>query len=166
MPEVTIATKFYRVLTWISFLGVSLVLILILRKSPPPNVPVDPAAALRAEQKFSAIDEQRAAGQSGPASVTLDRSELNSFLAKDLQLQGSAPPTGAAVAPPSGDSAQVPAGDAATLEQVQSSVKDVKVDMDGDLVKAYVIFDFHGKDMSLELDGHLGSQDGYLKFDP
>jgi len=166
MPEVTIATKFYRVLTWISFLGVSLVLILILRKSPPPNVPVDPAAALRAEQKFSAIDEQRAAGQSGPASVTLDRSELNSFLAKDLQLQGSAPPTGTAVAPPSGDPAQVPAGDAATLEQVQSSVKDVKVDMDGDLVKAYVIFDFHGKDMSLELDGHLGSQDGYLKFDP
>lgn len=38
--------------------------------------------------------------------------------------------------------------------------------MDGDLVKAYVVFDFHGKDLSLELDGHLGSQDGYLKFDP
>jgi len=42
----------------------------------------------------------------------------------------------------------------------------VKVDMDGDLVKAYVVFDFHGKDLSLELDGHLGSQDGYLKFEP
>jgi len=45
-------------------------------------------------------------------------------------------------------------------------VKDVKVDMDGDLVKAYVVFDFHGKDLSLELDGHLGSQNGYLKFIP
>ena len=33
-------------------------------------------------------------------------------------------------------------------------MKDVKVDMDGDLVKAYVIFNFHGKDLSLELDGH------------
>jgi hypothetical protein len=29
-----------------------------------------------------------------------------------------------------------------------------------------VVFDFHGKDLSLELDGHLGSQDGYLKFEP
>jgi hypothetical protein len=33
-------------------------------------------------------------------------------------------------------------------------------------VKAYLIFDFHGKDLSLELDGHLETQDGYLKFDP
>jgi hypothetical protein len=49
---------------------------------------------------------------------------------------------------------------------VQSSVKDVKVDMDGDLVKAYVVFDFHGKDMSLELDGHLGTENGYMKFEP
>jgi hypothetical protein len=38
--------------------------------------------------------------------------------------------------------------------------------MDGDLVKAYVIFDFHGKDLSLELDGHVGAQDGLLKFEP
>jgi hypothetical protein len=38
--------------------------------------------------------------------------------------------------------------------------------MDGDLVKAYVTFDFHGKDLSLELDGHLGTQDGYVKFNP
>jgi hypothetical protein len=55
---------------------------------------------------------------------------------------------------------------ATTLEQVQSTVKDVKVDMDGDLVKAYVIFDFHGKDLSLELDGHLSTQDGYVHFEP
>ena len=45
-------------------------------------------------------------------------------------------------------------------------MKDVKIDMDGDLIKAYVVFDFHGKDLSLELDGHLGAQDGYLKFIP
>jgi len=33
-------------------------------------------------------------------------------------------------------------------------------------VKAYVIFDFHGKDLSLELDGHLSAENGYIKFDP
>jgi hypothetical protein len=40
------------------------------------------------------------------------------------------------------------------------------VDMDGDLVKAYVVFDFHGKDLSLELDGHLTAENGFLKFEP
>ena len=62
--------------------------------------------------------------------------------------------------------AALASSDPQTIEQVQSSVKDVKVDMDGDLVKAYVIFDFHGKDLSLELDGHLSAQNGYVKFDP
>ncbi|MDE3168873.1 MAG: hypothetical protein KGL75_01920 [Acidobacteriota bacterium] len=38
--------------------------------------------------------------------------------------------------------------------------------MNGDLVKTYVIFNFHGKDLSLEIDGRLYTQDGYLKFDP
>jgi hypothetical protein len=33
-------------------------------------------------------------------------------------------------------------------------------------VKAYVIFDFHGKDISLELDGHLSSENGFVKFEP
>jgi hypothetical protein len=45
-------------------------------------------------------------------------------------------------------------------------VKDVKVDMVGDVVKAYVLFDFHGNDMTLELDGHLTTEGGYVKFEP
>jgi len=63
-------------------------------------------------------------------------------------------------------SAALAAGDPRSLEDVQSSVKDVKVDMVGDLVKAYVIFDFHGKDISLELDGHLSAENGFMKFEP
>lgn len=53
-----------------------------------------------------------------------------------------------------------------TQEQVASAVKDVKVDMEGDLIKAHVIFNLHGQDMSLDLDGHLVSENGYLKFEP
>jgi hypothetical protein len=54
----------------------------------------------------------------------------------------------------------------ADIEQVRSSVKDVKVQMEGDQVRAYVVFDVHGKDMTLQLVGHLGSSDGFLKFEP
>jgi hypothetical protein len=181
------------------------IILLVLHKSPAPDVAYDAAAAKRVAQKFAAANEAKAAGQ--PAQVQMDRTELNSYLAQNLQLEGSAPaaPThdtggtsaadparygGAAASGPgaadiagapsnAAAGASTPAGnleneaaaalasfDPRTIEQVQSSVKDVKVDMDGDLVKAYVIFDFHGKDLSLELDGHLGAQDGYMKFEP
>ena len=160
----------YRILTWSSLAGLVLMLALILRKSPSPDMHYDPAAATRAEQKFAAADLAKASGQ--PAQVQLDRTELNSYLQQNLELAGSSAAiaaTAPAAAP--GNSAASPVGalsgaDQPSLEEVQSSVKDVKVDMDGDLVKAYVVFDFHGKDLSLELDGHLGSQDGYLKFEP
>jgi len=33
-------------------------------------------------------------------------------------------------------------------------------------VKAHVMFDFHGKEMSLELDGHLHAENGYMRFEP
>jgi hypothetical protein len=164
----------YRILTWTSLAGLVLTILLVLRKSPPPNVSYNPAAAASAEQKFAAAGQVEASGQ--PAQVQLDRTELNSYLTQNLALNGSAQASGADASAPAGQAATgasasdtatgVAGADQPTLDEVQSSVKDVKVDMDGDLVKAYVIFDFHGKDLSLELDGHLGSQDGYLKFEP
>jgi len=164
----------YRILTWTSLAGLILILVLVLWKSPPPNVPYDPKAATRVEEKFAAADQAKAEGQ--PAQVQLDRTELNSYLQQNLELAGQtaagAPQTATPTSPtsnatpPSGPAAGIGGSEQPTLEQVQSSVKDVKVDMDGDLVKAYVIFDFHGKDLSLELDGHLRGENGYLKFDP
>jgi hypothetical protein len=171
----------YRILSWGSLIGLALTLVLVLRKSPPPDVPYDPNASSRVDQKFAAASQAKAAGQ--PAQVQLDRTELNSYLQQNLEMSGSpqaaaaagssspstasGAPAGAAQADPNaGPMAALSSGDAATLEQVQSSVKDVKVDMVGDIVKAYVVFNFHGQDLSLELDGHLGAQDGYLKFEP
>ena len=172
MADLVQLKKIYRIFSWASIAGLALVLILVLRKSPPPSVTYDPEAAVRVEKKFAAADQARAAGQ--PAQVQMDGTELNSFLARNLQLEGSAPRTGAGPpdpSPPSGATSGAPAtgplgADTATIEQVQSTVKDVKIDLVGDVVKAYVIFDFHGKDLSLELDGHLGAQDGYIKFQP
>jgi hypothetical protein len=172
----------YRILSWTSLVGLILVIVLVFWKSPTPSVPFDPNAAARAEKKFEAADQAEATGQ--PAQVALDRTELNSYLAQNLQLEpqsgvsdnGAAPslPATAGAARPqaangstTNDPAESVAGsDQPSLEQVQSSVKDVKVDMDGDIVKAYVIFEFHGKDLALELDGHLSADNGYMKFEP
>lgn len=175
----------YKIFSWVTIVGLVVTLLLVLRKSPSPDVPYNPKAAATAEKKLEAADEAHAAGQ--PAQLSLNRTELNSYLQQNLQLApgadaqvGTSPTTsddatasapiestnGTTEASTTDPLAQFAGGDQPTLEQVQSSVKDVKVDMDGDLVKAYVIFNFHGKDLSLELDGHLRSEGGYLKFDP
>jgi hypothetical protein len=173
--------KLYRAFTWVTLAGFILSVILVLHARPHPQA-YDPRAAAHVEEKFAAADQAKASGQ--PAQVQLNGSELNSYLTQNLQLE-SQPATAAGQAPagsnPAGSPAASPSagpppssdpataltnGEQPTLEQVQSSVKDVKVDMQGDLVKAYVIFDFHGKDLSLELDGHLRTENGYLRFDP
>jgi len=181
MDDTSAFGKAYKILGWVSVAGLLLVLALVLRKSPAPDVPTDPGAAARAEKKFEAADRAKAAGQ--PAEVALDRTELNSYLAQNLQVGdgqapagaasgsgGSAPGSATASGAASSSSASPVTGLAGeeqpTLDQVQSAVKDVKVDMVGDVVKAYVLFDFHGKDMTLELDGHLSTEGGYIKFEP
>ena len=179
MADAKLVGTIYKILSWSSLAGLILTIVLVLHKSPAPNIPFDAGAAERAEQKFAAADQAKAAGQAGQ--VALDRSELNSYLAQNLQMQTPAPLTASsaggsgtapvAVADGGGNAANDPsaalaAGDPRSLEDVQSSVKDVKVDMVGDLVKAYVIFDFHGKDISLELDGHLSAENGFMKFEP
>lgn len=173
----------YRIASGTCLVLLVVVLLLVFHKSPPPKVLVDPQAAASAAAKIS--QAQAAAQQNQPHQVTLNSTELNSYLNSNLQLQnaGATPETtgtepeatstpanvpaaanSAAASSSSADLANVPGE--ATIDEVQSAVKDVKVDLVGDLVKAYVVFDFHGKDMSLELDGHLSSTDGYLHFEP
>src|SRR5207245_7363576 len=52
------------------------------------------------------------------------------------------------------------------VEQMRSNVRDFKIQLEDNRVKAYVLFDVHGKDMTLQLEGRLGAQNGYLNFEP
>ena len=167
----------FRCLRWSTYLAALITLILLLHKTAPPAVQITPQAAARAEQKVEEV--QQSAAQGEKATLRLDESELNSYLATHLNLAQSSNP---AVALP--NSAPAPARDSPTptppnaaptgsdalspadIEQARSSVKDVKVQMEGDQVHAYVVFDVHGKDMTLQLVGRLGSADGFLKFEP
>jgi hypothetical protein len=185
----------FRYLRWSVYLAAFVTLILLLHKPTPPHVNVSPQAAERAQEKVEQVEESASRGE--PATLRLDESELNSYLASRLKLNSSAaaapvsqPAAGSSAAASTttastdtvtnastqdsdssatGASASPSESDTvsdADIEQARSSVRDVKVQMEGDQVRAYVIFDVHGKDMSLELVGHLGSSDGYLKFEP
>jgi hypothetical protein len=162
----------YRIFRWVSLAVLVVVVLLILHKSAPPQIPSDPQAAARAASKFA--DASAAVQQGQPYQLDLDRVELNSYLSANLSTSGnSAAQASAAEQPAAADpAAATPVETAAppqpdpSIADVQSSVRDFKVDLVGDLVKAYIVFNFHGKDLSLELDGHLASSDGYLQFQP
>ncbi len=148
----------YRILSWGSLIGLALTLVLVLRKSPPPDVPT-----IRKPRRASIKNSLQPVRPRPPDSPrrcnSIPRNSIPtcSRILRRPDRRNSSPPDRRQPQPQeprrlpqSGDAnadpmAALSSGDAATLEQVQSSVKDVKVDMDGDLVKAYVVFDFHGQ---------------------
>jgi hypothetical protein len=157
----------FRCLRWSTYLAALITLILLLHKTQPPPVQVSAQAAARAEQKVEQV--QQSVSQGEKATLRLDESELNSYLASHLNLATNSPAPapnapGTTDTSPAPNSSDVPSP--ADIEQVRSSVRDVKVQMEGDRVRAYVVFDVHGKDMTLELVGRLGAADGFLKFEP
>ena len=151
-PKVSLFRLVFRILRWSTYVLTLITLILLLHKTPPPAVASTPQAAASAEEKVSQVQQSVLEGQ--PATLRLDETELNSYLANHLDLSASSPSSGTGT-PTDTD-----------VEQVRSSVRDVKVQMEGDQVHAYLLFDLHGKEMSLDLVGRLGAADGYLKFEP
>src|ERR1700723_996438 len=85
----------FRIVRWTVYACVLIVLILVLHKSAPPAVSATPEAAARVEQKFQ--DVQQAVAQGQPATLRMDETELNSYLASHLDLspQAAAPSVGA-----------------------------------------------------------------------
>lgn len=159
MADAGLFKKLYNILTWSSLIGLIFVMILVFRKSPAPEIPADPTAAARAEKKFEAADQAKAAGQPGQVALA----GTDTVPGTNGASAGGQSPAGGSGSDPA---AVLSSGEQPSIDEIQSSVKDVKVDMVGDVVKAYVIFDFHGKDLSLELDGHLSADNGYMKFVP
>jgi len=156
----------FRFLRWSTYLAALITLILLLHKSSPPLVLSSPEAAARAEQKLQ--DVQGSVAQGEKATLRLDESELNSYLSSHLDVARTTPAPSSSPTTTSSDPLAEHDGalTAADIEQARSSVRDVKVQMEGDQVHAYVVFNVHGKDMTLDLVGKLGAEDGYLKFEP
>src|SRR5215472_16955502 len=152
----------FRIVRWTTYAFALITLILLLHKAPPPPVEISPQAAARAEQKFEDVERAVANGQ--PATLRIDETELNSYLSSHLELSGSD-----ASKLSSAGNQNTANGSAPThqdIEQMRSNVRDVKIQLVDDRVKAYVVFDIHGKDLTLLLEGRLGAHDGYLNFQP
>jgi hypothetical protein len=157
----------FRIVRWTVYGCSLIVLILLLHKSAPPIVSSTPEAAARFEQKFQDVQQAIAEGQ--PATLRVDETELNSYLASHLVLTAGQASNSAANAVPGNATGGAPNAEQPTMddvEQMRSNVKDVKVQLIDDRVRAYVVFDVHGKEITLQLEGKLGADNGFLRFEP
>ncbi len=152
-PGSSIFRRFYRVFRWAALAGAIVVVILILRQATPPQVDVDPAAGLRLQRKMRELQNSLRAGRSH--TLRLAETEVNSWVNENLALSSGVleNPT------------QTAAGAPADIQEVRSGVRDLKIDLTGDRVQAYVVFDFHGQSLSLILEGRLQVQEGQLGFE-
>jgi hypothetical protein len=128
---------------------------LLLRPSPPPSVRTDPQAALRIQEKMDEMERTLAKGQ--PHDLQLTEAEVNVWMQSSLALETGPAPGGSGTAAPPAEP---------TVEQVRSSMRDIRINLVGDEVHAYVLFNLYGKDISLELQGHLFVADGRLRLQP
>jgi len=155
--------RIFRIVRWTTYTFALVTLVLAFHKAPPPLVETSPQAAARAEEKFQDVERAVANGQ--PATLRIDETELNSYLASHLTLEGNSAPNQASAGRAQG-AANGAGPTPQEVEQMRSNVRDFKVQLMDDRVKAYVVFDVHGKDMTLQLEGRLGAQNGYLRFEP
>jgi hypothetical protein len=165
----------FRIVRWSTYAAAVITLLLMFHSAPAPVIPTSPQAAARMEEKLQSAGQSLATGNS--ATLRFNETELNSYLATHLELAPRRPATrsaanrspadNAATAPDPTAAVSTPPGTTAEqVAQVRSTVRDVKVQLIDDRARAYVVFDFHGKDVTLQLEGRLRSSGGYLRFEP
>ena len=132
-PAGGIFRRFYRVFRWVALAGSVIVVILILRQAPPPQVDVDPDAGLRLQSKMRELANSIGAGRS--ATLRLAEAEVNSWLGENLDLSSPAS---------------------------ESTLQDLQVDLTGDRLQLYLVFGLYGQNLSLILEGRPQVQEGYL----
>jgi len=108
------------------------------------------------DQKIEVLETTRDQNSS-PAEVRFTSEEVSAEVAENMS-PSPAVPAGTTNARPNSPDAVVAQGDV--------QVKDYQVKLEGDVARGQFVANVAGKDVWVTLAGHLGSQDGYVTFDP
>jgi len=146
-------SRVFRILPWISLILSIGVMLLILRRAPPLSIQTDPQAADRVAEKMAQL--QMAVQASQPHAVILNEAELNQWMRDNLAIA-------------SAQQAGIPAPNESepSVQEVQSALKDVRMNLMGNQLRAYALFALYGKEISLQLDGTIETQRGYIRLKP
>ncbi len=143
----------FRVVRWTVLAAALAAVGLAFWRAEPPVVEADAQAAEHVEVKMREAEKALRAGR--PAALRLNEAEVNHWLGKNLDVAANAPPD-----------VEEMIGREASGDEISHAVQDVRMKLVGDQVQAYVAFDFHGKSMSLSVNGRVRTEDGYLRFEP
>ncbi len=150
----------FRLFPWLSLAAMIGVFYLILQEAPPMKIQMDPQALARVDSKMQELQVAAQTGQ--PYTLNLDEAELNAWLQANLALsQGRSPQQVSGMMPP----AHAPVDDP-RFQETQDAMKDLRVNLVGDSVRAYAVFRVYGQDVSLMLEGQVFAENGYLRFKP
>lgn len=109
------------------------------------------------EQKIEVLQTPRSAGEA-PAEVHFSSEEVSAELAQSVAAN---PPVQATT-----KQVSAPTSPDAVIAQGEVRVKDYEVKLEGNVAHGQFLAEIAGKDIYVTLAGHLGSQDGYVTFDP
>jgi hypothetical protein len=154
--------RLFRGCCWASLAVLIVALIMILRTPSSPQIDITPDAEQKVAAKIQEFQSSMHLGQ--PSALRMNESELNGWLNANLttnRQHGSE-----AAQPQDADSSIDLEKKATEFEQAQSTVRNIQAQLTDDAVKLYGRFDFHGKNMLLEVDGRVFVQDGYLRLKP
>jgi hypothetical protein len=155
-PTLGVLSHVFRVLPWISLTITVGILLLMLRQAPPLPIQTDPQAADRVAEKMAQL--QMAVQSNQPHALTLNETELNQWMRDNLAIASTHQAQQAGI--------PVPAGSNPNVQEIQSALKDVRINLMGNQLRAYALFALYGKEISLQLDGTLTAQDGYIRLQP
>jgi hypothetical protein len=151
-----LVSRIFRILPWISLTVTVGILLLILRQAPPLPIQTDPQAADRVAEKMAQL--QMAVQSSQPHALTLNEAELNQWMRDNLAIASTHQAQQAGI--------PAPAGSDPNVQEIQSALKDVRINLMGNQLRAYALFALYGKEISLQLDGTLTTQEGYIRLQP
>jgi len=149
-------SRIFRVLSWVSLTITVGTLLLILRQAPPLPIQTDPDAADRVAEKMAQL--QRAVQTSQLHALTLNEAELNQWMRDNLAIAPTHQAQQARI--------PIPAGSEPNVQEVQSALKDVRMNLMGNQLRAYAVFILYGKEISLQLDGTITTEGGYIRLQP
>ena len=149
-------SRVFRILPWISLTVTVGVLLLILRQAPPLPIQTDPGAADRVAEKMAQL--QLALQTNQPHSLTMNEAELNQWMRDNLAIASTHQAQQAGIPAPTGSDPNV--------QEIQSALKDVRMNLMGNQLRAYALFALYGKEISLQLDGTITTEGGYIRLQP
>lgn len=155
-PTPRLLSQVFRILQWISLTLSVGVLLLILRQTPPLPIQTDQQTADRVVEKMAELQMAVQAGR--PHAVTLSEAELNQWVRDNLAIASVHQAQQAGI--------PAPVGSEPSVQEVQSALIEVRMNLMGNQLRAHALFSLYGKEISLQLDGTIDTQGGYIRLNP